>query len=65
MQQIRIMMYDRESFVFKEYDVVTTLERIIFDYQNREYYLSVFKDDGNEFVLNKDYIMAMQIEEAD
>lgn len=65
MEQIRILMYDRESFVFAEYDVLTPLEFIIADYCNDTPYLKIDKENGREFVINKDYILALQIEEAD
>lgn len=65
MQQIRIMMYDGESFVFAEYEVLTLLEFIIADYCNDLPYLKISKENGNDFVINKDYILALQIEEAD
>lgn len=65
MEQIRIMMYDRESFVFAEYDVLRPLEFIIADYCNDTPYLKIFKENGREFVINKDYILALQIEETD
>lgn len=65
MQQIRIMMYDGESFVFAEYEVLTPLEFIIADYCNDLPYLKISKENGNDFVINKDYILALQIEEAD
>lgn len=65
MEQIRIMMCDRESFVFAEYDVLTPLEFIIADYCNDTHYLKITQGNGREFVINKDYILALQIEEAD
>ncbi|WP_433912337.1 hypothetical protein [Staphylococcus sp. LKG3-3] len=65
MEQIRIMMYDRESFVFHEYDLLISLETVIFYYCDDKPYLSIQKADGRNFVINKDYVMALQIEEAD
>lgn len=65
MQQIRIMMYGGESFVFAEYEVLTLLGFIIADYCNDLPYLKIPKENGSDFVINKDYILALQIEEAD
>lgn len=65
MEQLRIMMYDRESFVFAEYDVLIPLELIISDYCNDAHYLKIAQENGREFVINKDYILALQIEEED
>ncbi|HDA8124161.1 TPA: hypothetical protein PD031_002643 [Staphylococcus aureus] len=58
MNQLRILLHDGSSLILHE-------DELFNEFRNDDDYLTIEKDYGRELVLNKGYIVGINVEEAD
>lgn len=65
MNQINIVLHDGTQLIFKEDELPYTIETVLDDFCSGNEYLEIEKDYGRKLILNKDYIVAINVEEAE
>ncbi|HDP3056104.1 TPA: hypothetical protein P6K98_002661 [Staphylococcus aureus] len=65
MNQLRILLHDGSSLVLHEDELFNKIVFVLDDFRNDDDYLTIEKDYGRELVLNKGYIVGINVEEAD
>ncbi|MDR5602782.1 hypothetical protein RCO12_04960 [Staphylococcus coagulans] len=65
MKQINIMLLNGAHFILEEDKIIESPLKILKDYQTTYAYLVIDKVFCGQLVLNKKYIVAINIEEAD
>ncbi|MBT2852374.1 hypothetical protein [Staphylococcus coagulans] len=65
MKQINIMLHGGTHFILEEDEIIQSIQSVLDDFQTIDMYLSIAKDYEKQLVLNKKYIVAINIEEAD
>lgn len=65
MNQLRILLHDGSSLILHEDELFNEIAFVLDDFRNDDDYLTIEKDYGRELVLNKGYIVGINVEEAD
>ena len=65
MYQMNIMLHDGTHLIFTEYDLYNEIDFYISRFEDDDDYLVIEKENGKELVINKEYIVAINVEEAD
>ncbi|HCU8804223.1 hypothetical protein [Staphylococcus aureus] len=64
MNQLRILLHDGSSLILHEDELFNEIVFVLDNFRNDDY-LTIEKDYGRELVLNKGYIVGINVEEAD
>ena len=65
MNQINIMLHDGTHLILVEDEMIQSAQSVLNDFQTSDMYLVIDKDYERQLVLNKEYIVAINVEEAD
>ncbi|PTK83177.1 hypothetical protein BUZ16_07460 [Staphylococcus haemolyticus] len=65
MDQINIMLHDGTHLILAEDEMIQSTQSVLYDFQTSDMYLAIDKDYERQLVLNKEYIVAINVEEAD
>ncbi|MBA8777450.1 hypothetical protein HR081_11275 [Staphylococcus schleiferi subsp. coagulans] len=65
MKQINIMLLNGTHFILEEDKIIESPLKILKDYQTASAYLVIDKDYEKQIILNKKYIVAINVEEAE
>ncbi|HAR5756196.1 TPA: hypothetical protein I1490_000250 [Staphylococcus pseudintermedius] len=65
MNQINIMLHDGTHLILAEDEMIQSIQSVLDDFQTLGKYLAIAKDYEKQIILNKEYIVAINVEEAD
>ncbi|MFP4921081.1 hypothetical protein ACJVVW_09680 [Staphylococcus coagulans] len=65
MNQINIMLHDGTHLILAEDEMIQSIQSVLDDFQTIGMYLAIAKDYEKQIILNKEYIVAINVEEAD
>ncbi|EGQ0387905.1 hypothetical protein DDG54_09300 [Staphylococcus pseudintermedius] len=65
MNQINIMLHDGTHLILAEDEMIQSIQSVLDDFQMPGMYLAIAKDYDKQIILNKEYIVAINVEEAD
>ncbi|MBM6506812.1 hypothetical protein [Staphylococcus pasteuri] len=65
MDQINIMLHDGTHLILAEDEMIQSTQSVLDDFQTSDMYLVIDKDYERQLVLNKEYIVGINVEEAD
>ncbi|HHU6749852.1 TPA: hypothetical protein ACUI23_000525 [Staphylococcus pseudintermedius] len=65
MNQINIMLHDGTHLILAEDEMIQSIQSVLDDFQKPGMYLAIAKDYETQIILNKEYIVAINVEEAD
>ncbi|MCE5436867.1 hypothetical protein JMA20_03720 [Staphylococcus pseudintermedius] len=65
MNQINIMLHDGTHLILAEDEMIQSIQSVLDDFQMPSMYLAIAKDYDKQIILNKEYIVAINVEEAD
>ena len=62
MNQLRILLHDGSSLILHEDELFNEIVFVLDNFRNDDDYLTIEKDYGRELVLNKGYIVGINVE---
>ncbi|MBC3134273.1 hypothetical protein [Staphylococcus warneri] len=65
MDQINIMLHDGTHLILAEDEMIQSTQSVLDDFQTSDMYLVIDKEYERQLVLNKEYIVAINVEEAE
>ncbi|EJD5659598.1 hypothetical protein M2L68_000890 [Staphylococcus pseudintermedius] len=65
MNQINIMLHDGTHLILAEDEMIQSIQSVLDDFQMPGMYLAIAKDYDKQIILNEEYIVAINVEEAD
>ncbi|HAR5793111.1 TPA: hypothetical protein I1503_001711 [Staphylococcus pseudintermedius] len=65
MNQIRILLHDGRSLILSEDEISCEISDVLLSFTNPTDYLEIEKSYGRMLVLNKGYIVGINVEEVD
>ncbi|EGQ1605609.1 TPA: hypothetical protein I1647_000103 [Staphylococcus pseudintermedius] len=65
MNQINIMLHDGTHLILAEDEMIQSIQSVLDDFQMPGMYLAIAKDYDKQIILNKEYIVAINVEETE
>ncbi|HDV6074599.1 TPA: hypothetical protein RJJ83_001446 [Staphylococcus pseudintermedius] len=65
MNQINIMLHDGTHLILAEDEMIQSIQSVLDDFQMPGMYLAIAKDYDKQIILNKEYIIAINVEETE
>ncbi|EIT0466793.1 hypothetical protein L1G37_002667 [Staphylococcus pseudintermedius] len=65
MNQINIMLHDGTHLILAEDEMIQSIQSVLDDFQMPGLYLAIAKDYDKQIILNKEYIVAINVEETE
>ncbi|MDT0979406.1 hypothetical protein RNS76_07420 [Staphylococcus pseudintermedius] len=62
MNQINIMLHDGTHLILAEDEMIQSIQSVLDDFQMPGMYLAIAKDYDKQIILNKEYIVAINVE---